>query len=280
MTNLNNPLRRHFRQPAISLTLPSRGRFYPDNTLDMPPNGELPVLPMTAVDEITSRTPDSLFNGSAVVEIISSCIPNIKNAWEVPSVDLNPILVAIRIASYGHKIEIDSRCPNCGHEHEFEIDLRHVLDSFGTPDYDTPLQIGDLQIRFAPLTYKEVNDNNKRQFEDQKLIQVLNSAEVNDDERLKLLGDSFRKITDVTVNALAHSIRSITSPDGIVAERAFIEEFLRNCEKSIFNRIKDHAINLRQETEIKPMDVTCTECSTAYKQEFSLDMTNFFDTNS
>ena len=62
MAQNDNPLRRYFRQPAIYIRLPSAGKFYPPGTLDMPANNELPVLPMTAVDEIVSRTPDALFN--------------------------------------------------------------------------------------------------------------------------------------------------------------------------------------------------------------------------
>ena len=55
----------------------------------MPENRELPVYPMTAIDEITYRTPDALFNGQAVVNVIHSCVPNIKNAWEIPGTDLD-----------------------------------------------------------------------------------------------------------------------------------------------------------------------------------------------
>ena len=66
----DNPLKQYFRRPAVYLKLPSGGLGYPEGTIDMPDTGELPVYPMTAIDEITSRTPDALFNGTAVVEVI------------------------------------------------------------------------------------------------------------------------------------------------------------------------------------------------------------------
>ena len=91
MTQTANPLKQFFRQPALYLKLPSDGQFWEAGSLDLPPNKELPVLPMTAIDEITYRTPDALFNGSAVVNVIQSCIPGIKNAWKTPSVDLTSI---------------------------------------------------------------------------------------------------------------------------------------------------------------------------------------------
>jgi hypothetical protein len=73
---------------------------------------ELPVFPMTAIDEITYRTPDALFNGQAVVNVIQSCIPDIRDAWKTPGADLNAILVAIRIASYGHDMDMTVKCPS------------------------------------------------------------------------------------------------------------------------------------------------------------------------
>ena len=108
MTQTSNPLQQFFRQPALYIRLPSEGRQWPPGSINMPPNQEIPVLPMNAIDEITYRTPDALFNGSATVNVIQSCIPNIRDAWAVPVSDLDAILVAIRIASYGHSMDIET----------------------------------------------------------------------------------------------------------------------------------------------------------------------------
>ena len=70
----------HFRSAKIYITLPSEGKYYPDDCLDMPESGELPVMPMTAKDELALKTPDALLSGQATVDLIQSCIPNIKNA--------------------------------------------------------------------------------------------------------------------------------------------------------------------------------------------------------
>ena len=191
----NNPLRKYFRQPAIYIRLPSQGQWYEPNSLVMPANRELPVLPMTANDEITSRTPDALFNGSAVIDIIASCMPSIRNPWSVPSTDINAILAGIRIASYGHSMTINSQCPNCGHDHEFELDLRTVLEQLQCPDYTKTLSVTGLTIGFRPLNYRQINENNLLQFEDQKLMQLINQSDVDNQEKLKVISDSFKKIT-------------------------------------------------------------------------------------
>ena len=135
MTQSPNPLKAFFRQPAIYLKLPSNGSFWPEGSVEFPHNRELPVYPMTAVDEITYRTPDALFSGQSVIDVVQSCIPAIKNAWAMPYIDVNSILIGIRVASYGHAMEVSTVCTNCNHEDDFELDLRHVLNQMKTPDY-------------------------------------------------------------------------------------------------------------------------------------------------
>jgi len=97
-------LSRYIRQPQIYITLPSGGKYWPAGSLEMPINGEIPVLSMSSYDELVLKTPDALMNGQSVVDIIQSCIRNIKDAWAMPVVDLDYCLIAIRIASYGESM--------------------------------------------------------------------------------------------------------------------------------------------------------------------------------
>jgi len=280
MTQTDNPLRKYFRQPVIHLRLPSGGKFYPPGSIDLPPNGEVPVLPMTAVDEITSRTPDALFNGSAVVNVISSCVPNIKDCWTIPAVDFNALLAAVRIASYGHEMEIGSTCPACGQIHEYTIDVRQALDQLRMPDYDTPAQLGDLSVYFTPMTYRQLNEVSQVQFGDQKLMQVINSSETTEEEKMVKLGEAFKRITYLTIRSIAQSIGAVKSANLMVTDYEQIEEFLINAPKDVFNKIRDHAVKLREATDLNPVDITCDNCQNQYKQEFTLDMSNFFETAS
>ena len=277
MTQIDNPLRKYFRQPVIHLRLPSGGKFYPPGTIDLPPNGEIPILPMTAVDEVTSRTPDALFNGSAVVNVLSSCVPNIHDAWAIPAVDFNALLAAVRIASYGHEMAISSACTACGEVHEYTIDLRGVLDQVHMPDYDTPAVVGDLSCYFMPMTYKHLNDVSRVQYEDQKLMQIVNSEETSEEEKMNKLGEAFKRITYLTIHSIAQSISTIKTSSLMVTDTEQIEEFLVNAPKDMFNRIKEHAIKLREATDLAPITITCDSCQHEYKQSFTLDMSNFFE---
>lgn len=276
MTQTNNPLRRYFRQPAIHVRLPSGGKYYPAGTLDMPASGEIPILPMTAIDEITSRTPDALFNGSAVMDIIGSCVPAVRDPWQMPMIDFNTLLVSVRLASYGHEMEIGSTCPKCGHVHTLTIDLRTALDNLKAPDYDESVSSGDLTCYFTPMTYRQVNEVSRTNFEDQKIMQALSNSEMPEEEKLKKLGDAFRKITELTIRSIAESIAVIKTQDAMVTDKPSILEFLQNCPKHVFDQIRDHTVKLREATDLTPVTVTCEECSEEYKQPFTLDMSNFF----
>lgn len=272
----SNPLSQYFRQPAIFIRLPSEGKFYPPNTIEHTVNGEYPVLPMTTVDEITYRTPDALFNGQAVCSVIESCIPNIKQAWAIPSVDLDTILVAIRIATYGNELDITSICPACETESEYTLDLTNVLNSIGNVDYSKSLQIGDLEIWFQPLSYKQMNDNSLVQFEEQRSLQSLQDVDGTNTEQVKQLSDVLKKINRITTRALAESIAMVKTPAAQVTDANHINEWLNNCDRKMFGQIRDYIIESKRKSELQPMKIACANCNHNYDQPFTLNMTDFF----
>jgi len=273
----NNPLTEFFRSPSIYLQLPSNGEFYPEGTLDMPKNNELPVYPMTAIDEISYRTPDALYNGSAVINVIQSCVPNIKDAWAIPGIDVDAILAAIRIASYGHEMEISTTCPKCEETVDYGIDLRNVLEQMQGIDYQESVTVGDLEVFFKPLNYKQINESNIVQFEEQKLMNVIEDSELTEEDKLERLSDAFNKMTKLTIDSIAQSVNYIKTPETLVEDTEFISEFLNNCERSVYTKIRDHILSIKTQSELKPLEITCTECGHEYKQPFTLDMSNFFD---
>ena len=275
-----NPLSQFFRQPAIHIRLPSGGKFYPTGTINMPPNGEVPVLPMTAVDEITYRTPDALFNGSALVSVIKSCIPSIREPWVMPSTDIDTVLIAIRIASFGHGMDIDTTCPKCNHTDDITLDLRAINDQIRPGDYDKSLSIGNLEFYFKPINYKDVNQNNQVQFEQQQALRIVSNDDIEESVKVEQLNRSMRVINELTLKTIAQSISAIKTPDALVTEIEYIHEFINNCDSRLFAQLRDYVIALKQASEIKPIDLACPECKHQYTQPFTLDMASFFGTAS
>lgn len=273
----NNPLKQFFRRPSLYLKLPSGGTAYGPEVVELPENGELPVYPMTAIDEITSKTPDALFNGMAVVDIIKSCVPAIKDPWKINSVDLDSILVAIRAATNGNDMEIDSICPECSEDSKYGLNLSTILAGFKPGDYTKPLQVGSLSITFRPLTFAETNNSQTVQFEIQRIIGQLNDIE-DEDKRIKASSEGLVKINEASMNLIATSIASITNgSDVVVTERPYIVEYLKNCDRKTYDKIREYSMKLRETTETKPLHFKCVNCQHEYDQPFTLNISDFFD---
>jgi len=280
MTNPNNPLQKYFRQPAIYIQLPSGGSYYPEGSLNMPENREFPVYPMTAMDEITYRTADALFNGSAVINVIKSCVPDILDPWQMPANDVDAVLVAIRIATYGHELELESKCPSCEEENDFAIDMRILMDQIKMPDYGNSVQSGDVEIYFRPLSYGQQNQNAIRQFEDQKILQAVPDADLPEEEKLNLINNALVKLGDMTVNAIAQSISVIKAGADSVTDQEHIKEFVANCDRTIFSSLREKIVSLKEQGTMQPVQAKCRSCGNEYTAPFTLDVSNFFGRDS
>jgi hypothetical protein len=270
-----NPLANHFRQPAIHLRLPSGGNNWPTGSLDMPETGELPVYPMTAKDELVLKTPDALMNGDGVVSVIQSCIPSIKSAWLIPICDLDPILIAIRLTSYGNDMEISSLCPKCNETNENLVDLGQLLDTLPPPLYPD-LTHEKLTFKFKPQSFQSLNSINQAKFEQQSLLRTISSSEVSDDQKQSEFKKLLPKITELTVQALIDGIESIVVDDVVVSNTAHVREFIDNCDRKTYETLKSHVEKIGLANKTQDLEIECTECKEPYKTELAFENSNFF----
>ena len=276
MANSNNPLSKHFRQPSIFISLPSKGKFYPEGALEYPKSGELPVYPMTVKDEILLKTPDALLNGEGVVEVIKSCVPNIKDPWTIPVCDIDTVLIAIRIASYGNEMEINSRCKECKEENENLIDLTTYLDSLPEPNY-IEKGFGKLIIKFKPQDFEALNKANKAIFEQQRLLSTISSSSIPDEQKQAEFKQLLPKITSMNVENILNGIEGIVTEDGkVVTEKVYISEFLDNCDLPTYDTIKKTIEEITKNNSSKPIEVTCQSCEKTYATDVVFEQSNFF----
>ena len=97
-----NPLIERSRIPGEIHRLPSRGIFYTNGELDgSVRDGELQIFPMTLIDEITMKSPDLLFSGDAVKQVLGRCVPQVLKPGQLLSKDVDFLMLVIRKASYG-----------------------------------------------------------------------------------------------------------------------------------------------------------------------------------
>jgi hypothetical protein len=268
-----NPLKKYFRQPKLYIKLPSSGNFYPPGVLDVTETGEYPVFAMTAKDELIMKTPDALLNGQATVDVIQSCFPNITNAWMVPSIDLDAILVAIRLATYGEKIELNVNIPVINETRAYELDLRTVLDKLLNAAYDNEIQVNsDITAYIRPLTYKEFTQTAIKTLEEQRIFSIVNDDSIDDQKKIEIFTASFKKLTDINVDIVSQSLIRIVTPDGETTDKAFIKEFMDNADKDFFKAIMDHLEIQKNKFSIANQQVFTTEEDQAAGAPASIDV--------
>lgn len=272
-----NPLAGHFRQPAIYLKLPSSGRWWGKDALNMPANQEIPVYPMSTKDEILLRTPDALLNGQGIVDVIQSCCPNVLDAWKMPSIDVDAILIAIRIATYGNAMSFDSKCQHCNEENTHEVDLGEPLSQLSCPDYSDALIYKDLKIKFQPQHYFSVNRTNMIEFEEQKILNLLNNSEMPAEEKATQLTASMSRLFNHGIDACVSSTEYIETADGSrVIEEDFIREFYQNAESAFIKQLQAKIAQYAEQARPDKLHLSCQSCTKPYDIELTFDYSNFF----
>ena len=279
-----NPLAKHLRQPKIYIKLPSEGNYWPGKSLEKTETGEYPVYAMTAKDEITFKTPDALLNGQATVDVIQSCMPNIKDAWKMPSIDSDAILIAIRMASFGNSIDMSATVPNTEITKDFTLDLQTIFDRYQSAVYEDTFQIPGFKVQIKPVDYKTMTSQAVKAFEQQRIFAIVNNDSIDDKEKLERFQKSFKNLTEINLGIVMGSVVAIQPDDSdeAVVNEKYIREFLESCEAPIYNAIEDHISKQKEKFTQAPLDVTATEEELAsgapktYQIPIQFDQSNFF----
>ena len=283
MTENSNPLNKYFRQASIYVTLPS-GTNYPPHVVTPSETGELGVMPMTAKDEIRFKTPDALMNGQGVVDVIQSCVPNIKDAWQIKSYDLDTILVAIRVATYGETMEINFTVPGAKETVAHTVNLPAMLDEISKAKIESEFTLKDgLKIAVQPLTYRDMTSTSLQTFQQQKMYTAIQDSQLSDDDKAKRFNDAFAKLTDLNSSILLKNIASITMTDGtVITDANHIKEFVDNANATVIKEIEEKLTALRGQGAVKPLKMKATEdqikkgAPTSYEVPVTFDTSNFF----
>jgi hypothetical protein len=271
-----NPLANWYRQPKIYVKLPSGGKFYPQGALDVSSNEQYPVYAMTAKDELMFKTPDALLSGQSTVEVIKSCVPAILDPWQLPSIDLDFLLIAIRIATYGENMEIGTTCPACSAANEYEVNLTQWLGLFNDFTYTENISIDPLVVYVRPYTYKEMTKTSIKTIEQQRIFGIINDENTSDEEKIDKFGKSFVKLTELTIDIIADCITKIDTPNGSTSDKAQIKEFINNTSKEVFDTLSNHLTAIKDQIELKAQHVQCGECNHEYEVPITMDQANFF----
>jgi hypothetical protein len=274
---MTNPLIQAYRKPALYIALPSKGNFYkkkPKLSID----NELAVYAMTARDELITKTPDALFNGEATVSLIRSCCPDIDDPDTMPVSDLLVILIGIRQASYGKEIDVDVKCPKCEFDNQLQLDASIMLSKTKSEIVEREVTLDSgFKITTMPYTLRDRTTLQVQQIKQNKMIQGLSDANLDDVARQELFGKTFVEIAELTVSLITNSIHSVQGPEtDVIEDKEMIKEWLQNITRADYDVIKNKIEALSESGLETEFNASCQECNHNWKTGVDLDIANFF----
>lgn len=282
MATNTNPLKQFYRVERSSVKLPSRGLYYKEGVVDLNDDGEVPIFPMTAADEMQLKNPDALLSGAAIIDILKSCVPAIKHPRKLLSCDVDALMVGIRHASYGDNTEMTTDCPECGEKNEYDLNLELLLNTAERLEdsYDVVLHNGDVTVFVKPGTFEAMLKRQKTAFEGAQLQRVIVDPNLTDEQRMKAFAQTFNKLTKLNFELIVDAIDKIvfTDEEGDITEvsdKIHVDEYIRNIEKNEVDKIEDviqevNTVGIRKTTEM-----ICLSCEHKWETPIELNPVNF-----
>lgn len=255
-----NPLQKYIQQPQLYVSLASNSALDKD-IVHATLTGEVPVRAMTSRDEVITRNPEALLSGDAIEKIINSCVPEIKNVRELPMIDIEILLLAIKKATYGDRMKVTSKCPKCSTEVTKTVLIHELLDSITKlPEInfvDLSIANDSITVMLKPYTFTHCNQLSMNEFESKKRMAYLQSifhaenSGASYKEKLKYVQEIeaitktemetiFDDMAKLSIELLCGSIIQINMKTGDgdnhvivpVTDKSHIREFIMNLDAS------------------------------------------------
>jgi len=284
MVENTNPLNKYYRQPAIYISLPSKGKYYTAESYQQTQTGEIPVMPMTAKDEMAFKTPDAMINGQATVDVVKSCCPNILDPWQLTNYDLDTVLLGIRIATYGETMDINATVPVVNEQISHTVNLPALLDAVRNIEIkDSFTTETGFEVFVKPLTYKQTTNAQVKTFEQQKMVAAVGQSQMTDEQKSQKFAEAHKALTELNFEILATSFSKIKTPDGqTVEDQNQIKEFLNNADSKTVNDLQNKMLEIRNQAQTKPIKLKASEeqikkgAPVTFETPLTFDNSNFF----
>ena len=308
-----NPLLKKIQMPGRRFRLPSRGLFYNNGELaDSVTDGEIEVRSLTAIDEISLRSPEFLFNGEAIERVFARCVPEVKEPLKLLSLDVDFILTALRVVSYGDVLEVNVRCDECEKsqqeknirdEDEFLREVKNKADEQGIP-FESALESSEvvnklerLSNRRAPRHAYPINllgvltnqttEVSKEEIEKYRF--ELSNGQIVESMPLRMnaaiLSYQFQnedftqdldKAEDYVVFILTACIDSVVSDGERIKNKAHIEEWAKNLPIKLKDELAQKMQGVSNWGTDFSYNLTCPDCRHTWNGSTLLNPITFF----
>jgi hypothetical protein len=273
-----SPLKKYRRQPKIFIDLPSKGAFYPSGAVANDVYTQLAVFSMTPNDDILFKTPDALINGQATVQNIKSCIPSILDPWHMPMIDLDTVLISIRLATYGPSISVLANCPHCKTENTYDIPLQSFIDHYNSLEYNDTFTVDNFVFKTRPLNYKEYTENQKQIIAYQRAINIEAPKIKDEKEKEEYEQRLINELADLNVQKMVMTITSVEIDGEVETDLQEIVNWIAGTDVKIFHALKKHIEGNVQRWAPQKKNVQCgnENCKKEHNIMVRLDQSDFF----
>jgi hypothetical protein len=297
-TQKNNPLAGYYRQPGAYISLPSGGRYY-EKGIKLSDDGELAIYPMTAKDELILKNPDALYNGEAVKRVLASVVPDIEDINEIPSADVDMILVAMRMASYGDEIKLDVLHEECEKRPEsgdatqtIGVSLGSVIATLKTiPENVGVVHLANgLIVHLRPYDLRDQTRLLKEQF---LSMRTINNVEDNEtmsiQQKTEIANQQYEAMVNLTNELLCNCVTKVIIPgvpgsaedeNGVeeqqITDRKHIYNWMQNLDRASVKKLEDEIAKFAEFGIIREIEHTCRDCKQKFKTDMLFDPTAFF----
>ncbi len=271
----DDPLAKYYRMPGVHVKLPSNGAFMPPGSIELTMNGDVPVYPMRAADELLLKSPDALISGYAIEELLRSCVPAIKAPRLIASPDLDVLLLAIRAATYGELLSVSPVCPKCEAVNEVQCSLPGILSTSKPIAADNPVRLSDdVVVSLRPYNMDNITRIGIASFEETRKVQATETAE--ESVRVTQINQSMQRIVTTSMDALSSAIISVAVKEGTVSEPGSIRKFIDNVSKAWIDKLQTKLEEINTRGIDKHYAVTCVKCGHEWKPEIEFNPATFF----
>jgi len=272
-------LHKYYRMAGPHIKLATNGAYFPPGTIELTASGDIPVYPMTAADELLLKSPDALMSGLALEKLFESCVPAIKFPRLISVPDLDVLLLAIRVATYGDKMSLSANCPKCKEENSFDCDLPSLLSTLKFTDSDGSVKLNDeITVHVRPYNLENATKMALVTFEETRRLQGLETAgQLDGVGRASEVNKTMDILNKMNQQTTADCINSIVVPEGIVTDKSEIYDFMVNIPKGYSELIDKKITSLNKSGIDKGIKVSCISCEHEWHTEVEFDPANFFD---
>jgi hypothetical protein len=311
----NNPLIQDLIEneafPSVGVALPTGGRWYKNGVLEADADPlDLSVGVLGILAEQNYRDPWLLLSGEAIPRMMKGVCPEIRQAQELCELDLEAILLASRLVSYGPKLELTHECQNivprepvegeepiegesentrCKHSNTLELDINEHILRYGIISDDVVderftyhLQRISQVVHLRPPAYKRIVEQMKDGVKRNKQIDAFGDLQVDElvvnEEAIKNYTRVIDMASETALDNMEASIHGISTTGGVIVDDPdMIREWLLSLPSDEAEGLTDKINELSKWfTSFSDITYNCAKCDGEQVFRLELDANRLF----